>query len=141
MSGIASACSDIIQGIKNLPSLIVDGIKGLFVPDTAVIEAKFNDTMGGLKERLGIDVFDMDSLFSASSAPDDIEGSYSVGGFSYSGKFVDFTYLIQAVDKLRPYIRGFIVLLLFFFNIRQALGMFGLHSGEIASASNGGNSK
>lgn len=63
LSGIASACSDIIEGIKNLPSLIVDGIKGLFVPDTAVIEAKFTDTMGGLKERLGIDVFDMDSLF------------------------------------------------------------------------------
>lgn len=121
--------------------MIVDGIKSIFVPDTAVIEAQFNETMGGLRERLGIDVFDLDSLFSASSAPDDIEGSYSVGGFSYTGKFVDFKFLIEAVETLRPFIRGFIVLLLFFYNIRQALGMFGLHSGEIASASKGGDGK
>lgn len=94
--------------------------------------------MGGLKEKLGIDVFDMDSLFSASSAPTDIEGSYNFGLASYTGKFVDYTYLIKAVGELRPYIRGFLVLLLFFFNVRQALSMFGLHSGEISSASKGG---
>lgn len=95
--------------------------------------------MSGLKEKIGIDVFDLDSLFSVSSAPDNIDGQYDMGLVFYSGTFVDFRFLIEAVDRFRPVIRGFIVLLLLFFNVRQALGMFGLHSGEIASASKGGN--
>lgn len=44
------------------------------------------------------------------------------------------SWVVKGVAEFRPYIRGFIVLLLGFFNVRQALDMFGLSSGEIESA-------
>ena len=138
MSGIANGITSVVQGITEIPLKIVDGIKAIFVPDTEVIKSEFDGLMNNLKSKLGVDVYDLDSLFSSSSAPQDIEASYSVGLFSYTGKFVDFTWFIYAVERLRGYIRGFIVLLLLIFNVRQALSRVGLSSGEIASASDGG---
>lgn len=91
--------------------------------------------MEGLKAKIGIDVYDLDNLFSSSSAPTDITAEYNGGLWSYSGKFVDFSWVVQGVEYFRPFIRGFIVLLLVFFNVRQALSMFGLNTGEIASVS------
>lgn len=129
---------DILESITDIPELVLDGIRNIFVPDIDVIKSEFDGLMSTLKSKLGVDVYDLDSLFITSSAPEDIEASYSVGLFSYSGKFVDFTWFIYAVERLRGYIRGFLVLLLLIFNVRQALSMFGLSSGEIASASDGG---
>lgn len=99
-----------------------------------MIKQDFDNLLNGLQEKLGIDIYDMDNLFSASSAPGDVEATYDGGLWTYSGKFVDFSWVIQGVDYFRPYIRGFIVLLLVFFNVRQALSMFGLSSGEITGA-------
>ena len=100
-----------------------------------MIKADFDNLMGNLKDKIGIDTYDLDNLFSSSSAPTDVKGTYNGGLWSYSGKFVDYSFLVQGVEYFRPFIRGFIVLLLVFFNIRQALSMFGLSSGEIESAS------
>lgn len=90
--------------------------------------------MDGLKAKLGITAYDLDGLFSSSSAPADIEASYDGGLWKYTGKFVDMSWVVSGVEHFRPYIRGFIVLLLLFYNVRQALSMFGLSSGEIRSA-------
>lgn len=124
------------ETLSGIPDLILNGIKDIFVPDTEAIQAEFDSLLSGLKSKLGIDVFDLDSLFSGSAAPTDIKADYSAGGlWSYSGTFVDMSWVVSGVEHFRPYIRGFIVLLLVFYNIRQALSMFGLSSGEISSAS------
>jgi hypothetical protein len=87
-----------------------------------------------LKAKIGINQYDLDNLFSSSSSPANITGTYNGGLWMYNGAFVNMAWLVQGVEYFRPYIRGFLVLLMFFYNIRQALSMFGLSSGEIASA-------
>lgn len=135
LSGIGSKLSSLKESIVSLPASLIKGIKGIFVPDTEVIQGEFDKLLGGLKSKLGIDVYNFDNLFSSSQAPADIKGSYTAGGiWSYEGVFVDMSWVVKGVAEFRPYIRGFIVLLLAFFNIRQAFGMFGLSSGEIESA-------
>ena len=125
---------DIFDKIVDLPKTILDGIKSIFIPDVAEINTLFNETMQDLKNKIGIEVFDLENLFSSSNAPSDVSSNYTISGVgSMNLKFVDYKYLVNGVDFFRPFIRGFIVLLLFFFNIRQALSMFGLSSGEIAS--------
>lgn len=83
---------------------------------------------------MGILQYDLDNLFSGSSQPGNIEGSFSTSLWSYTGAFVDFSFLVRGIEYFRPIIRGFLVLLMFFYNVRMALSMFGLSSGEIASA-------
>ena len=83
---------------------------------------------------VGLDNFSFDSIWGGSSAPSNITGSLNLGSYTYSGTFADFSYLAQGVDAFRPYIRGFIVLLLCIYNVRMALSMFGISSGEIKSA-------
>lgn len=126
------------ETLSGLPALILDGIKDIFIPDTAVIEAEFNSLLDSIKMKLGIDIYDLDNLFQSSTAPTDIETTYDGGLWSYTGKFVDMSWVVQGVEHFRPYIRGFVVLLLVFYNVRQALSMFGLSSGEIKSASKEG---
>lgn len=126
---------DIFNKIADLPITILNGIKSIFIPDTVEINNQFNSTMQDLKNKIGIEVFDLENLFSSSNAPSDISSDYNISGVGTMNlKFVDFQYLIKGVEFFRPFIRGFIVLLLFFYNIRQLLSMFGLNSGEIDSA-------
>lgn len=79
---------------------------------------------------MGIFNYDLDNLVSNSSAPSNINSTFNFGLFSYTGTFVDFSFLVKGVEFFRPYIRGFIVLLLFFFNVRMAMSIFGLSSGD-----------
>ena len=94
---------------------------------------------------VGLDSFSFDSLWGSSrgpsSRPENPQGSIDLGIYQYSGTFADFSYLEKGVTFFRPYIRGFIVLLLFFFHVRQALSMFGISSGELRSAAKGDSEK
>lgn len=141
MSGIADKLSSIIEGITSIPLKIVNGVKEfileIFVPDTEEIGAIFDEVKDSVGNIIGLDNFSFDSIWGGASAPSDVDGSVNFGLFSYSGKFADFSYLAQGVEYFRPYIRGFIVFLLCIFNVRQALSMFGLSSGEIKSAARG----
>jgi len=87
-----------------------------------------------IKSKFGVELYDLDELFQYSSEPTDIETTYDGGLWKYSGKFVDMSWLVEGVEVFRPYIRGFIVLLLVFFHVRQALSIFGLSSGDIGRA-------
>lgn len=134
LTTISNTLGDVWEAITSLPGLILDGIKDIFVPDTAVIEAEFNALLDKLEEKMGIFQYDLDNLFADSMQPGNIEGTFGTTLWSYTGAFVDFRWLIQGVEYFRPIIRGFLVLLMFFYNVRMALSMFGLSSGEIASA-------
>ena len=146
MSGIIDKLTSIVEGVVSLPITIAEYLlqilHEIFVPDTDVINQQFNTTMENLKEKIGVTIFDLDNLFSSSGSPADINSNYNIAGVGTMNlKFVNYKYLVDGVNFFRPFIRGFIVLLLFFFNIRQLLSMFGLSSGEIESAAKGGNGK
>ena len=134
LNTIATKLQSVIDTLTGIPSLILNGIKDIFVPDTAVIEQEFNALLDKLEDKMGIFQYDLDNLFADSMQPGNIEGTFGTTLWSYTGAFVDFRWLIQGVEYFRPIIRGFLVLLMFFYNVRMALSMFGLSSGEIASA-------
>ena len=92
------------------------------------------DSVGAI---IGLDNFSFDSIWGGGSAPSNVSGTLALGSYTYSGVLADFSFLVDGVDFFRPYIRAFVVLLLCIFNVRQALSMFGLSSGEIKSAARG----
>ena len=141
LTTISERVQSVVDAITSLPSLILEGIKDIFVPDTVVIEQEFNTLLDNLQAKMGITNYDLDNLFSGSAAPTNINGTFNFGLFQFTGTFVDFSFLIKGVEHFRPFIRGFIVLLLLFFNMRMALNIFGLSSGEIQAAADANNKK
>lgn len=52
-------------------------------------------------------------------------GTVEILGYSFTADFLDVRYLVSAVATFRPYVRGFIVLLIFLYNINQFLHFIG----------------
>lgn len=76
------------------------------------------------------------SLFGEERPIDDVTGSYTVPGVgSFEFKFLDSHYLKEGIAVFRPYIRGFIVLLLVFYNANQFAKFFGIDIGIVAGGS------
>lgn len=86
-----------------------------------------------IAEKFDFVAFDMSQLFQMEAPVEDIETEYELYGVgTITGKIFNTSYLIQGVNYFRPYIRGFLMLLIILYNIRQAMSMFGLDSGEVA---------
>lgn len=128
---------DIFDSIVGLPGKLLDGIKEIFIPDTAEIDKILDDLVSEVEGKFGFNTFDMDSLFSKSSAPENVIGEYKIYGKTYTLTFADFSFLATGVEFFRPYVRGFLVLLLFLFNVRMAFSTFdldsGISAGQVAS--------
>lgn len=118
VSGIFSGVQALIELIKSIPSLILDGIKSIFIPDPDDMNNLYVGLLDEVNEKYGFD-FDMGSLFGSEKQPDDITGKYSVGPLSWNLTFVSWGFLIDAVAALRPYIRGWLILMLVFYNMKQ----------------------
>lgn len=140
---------DIVVAIFELPGKVLEGIKEIFIPDTEEIESMFDEASNSIRSKFGFQEFNLDSLANNSSQPTDIEGNYSINGLgTMKLTFFDTTYLIKGVEYFRPFIRGFIVLLLVLFNTRmflvfigQDVGGSGSSSTELATTNNNGVSR
>lgn len=136
------------DNIAALPRDIFDFIKGLFIPDDYDLQAQvirlsnvFLDKFGfGLipsEQTRGVaDVIDSSRLRDAFGEAQEIDDSdFLIGdylGFDLSGaSAVNSSWLKHAALSMRPYIRGFIMLLLFLYNINQTLSFVGV--GNISS--------
>lgn len=79
--------------------------------------------------------FDTDffeSLFQGESAVEDTTVDYAIPGVgSFNLKVFDSKYFVQGITYFRPFIRGFIVLLLALYNIKQLIGFFGYDAGVV----------
>lgn len=79
-----------------------------------------------ISSQLGVQFNTLDRLFDREVAPEDVEENYKLSGVgTLKLKFFDSKYLIQGVAFMRPYIRGFIVLLLVLFSWRQIMSLIG----------------
>lgn len=129
VSGILEWLKAIFNAILSIPrliaKLILDGIKSIFLPDPEGLNGEFMVLLDEINEKYLFD-FDLDSLFSSAKEPDDITAVYSVGPLSWDLTFVSWYYMKKGVEFFRPYIRGFIVLMLIFYNLRQFMSIFGL---------------
>lgn len=125
ISGIISGLKNLLNGILSLPekiaSLLLDGIKLLFIPSEGFLQEKVDFVVNKFKTAFGITPFDMSFMFSSEKSFSDIE----INIMGASGTIVDTSYLIDAISGFRKIIRGFIALLLVFYNINQFLGIIG----------------
>lgn len=72
-------------------------------------------------------------LFTSEKPIEDIEESYSINGLgTLNIKFLDTKYLVQGVAYFRPFIRGFLVLMMMLYHIRQLISFFGYDAGVVA---------
>lgn len=126
---IASKFQELGEAIGGFFENLLEGIKNFFIPNTDNINAIIDDLVSSVEGKFGFDSFDMEALFGTEEAPTDISAEYEIYGHKQKFVFADFSWLKQGVDFFRPYIRGFLVLLLWFFNIRMAFGTFDLDSG------------
>lgn len=111
---------DIIDGILNLPEKIKDAIKSLFLPSDGFIEGKivhFRQKLLGM----GVDTYDMGSIFSKEQPFEDI--TCTVRGQTVT--IVRMDVVDKVVKKFRPTIRGFMWLMLVFYNYNQFMGFIG----------------
>lgn len=123
--------------IVNLPNTILDGIKGIFVPDEGAIEQAFYDFLRELEMKFNFNTeffkglfFDPDGTPLEGSAVTDVKGEYEIPGVGkFNLTFMDSEFLYQGVEFFRPFIRGFIVLLLFMFHINSVLSLIGQDGG------------
>lgn len=52
-------------------------------------------------------------------------------------KVFDAKFFVDGVEFFRPFIRGFLVLLMFLYHVRQLIGFFGYDSGVVAGRTDG----
>lgn len=111
---------DIIDGILDLPDKIGDAIKGLFLPSDGFIESKIQHFRDKLYA-MGIDTYDMGSIFNKEQPFADI--TCTIRGQTVIIVRMDVVDMV--VKKFRPVIRGFMWLMLVFYNINQFLRFIG----------------
>lgn len=137
---IANSLKSFFDGIKeavlSLPTLILDGIKSIFIPDDGYIETAFNGFLDELKMKFNIDTGVFETLFSNESVVEDTYVDYTIPGVgAFHLKVFDSSFFVDGVTFFRPFIRGFIVLLLFLFHVKQVIGFFGYDSGVVTGRS------
>ena len=85
--------------------------------------------------------FDTDffeNLFQAETPVEDIYMDYNLPGVgNFNLKLLDKSFFVQGVTYFRPFIRGFLVLLMILYHIKQLIGFFGYDAGVVAGRSDG----
>lgn len=83
--------------------------------------------------KFGFDPTFMTNLFGGEQPVKDINADYHIAGLgTFNFKFLDTHFLYEGVSYFRPFIRGFLVLLMAIYNIRMALGFIRQESGTAA---------
>lgn len=144
---LAGALQGIFDAVLNFPRFTWDGITGilssLFIPSAD----HFSSVLDGLKNQLlnkfGID-FDFTSLSAAERDISKQSATFTFAGMSFTSAVFDPWALLDAVAEFRPYIRGFVVLMLLLYVINQVfklLGSAGIVGGMVNTSDDGGAKK
>lgn len=129
---IVDSLINVWNAITSLPELILEGIKSIFIPDDSYIQESFNGFLQELKLKFSIDTSTFESLFSSEEPVTDTSVDYHINGIgTLNLKVFDAKYLVQGVMFFRPYLRGFLVLLMFLFHMKQIQGFFGYNAGVV----------
>lgn len=110
----------IMQGIIDLPDKMGDAIIGLFLPSDGFIEGKVQHFRDKLLA-MGIDTYNMGPIFNTEQPFTDI--TCTIRGQTVIIVRMDVVDMV--VKKFRPVIRGFMWLMLVFYNINQFLRFIG----------------
>lgn len=93
------------------------------MPDAEDIDANIDAFLNELKMKFGFDTEFFEKLFDGEMTVQDTYVDYNVPGVGeFTFKVFDTSYMIQGITYFRPFIRGFIVLLLAVYHIKNVLG-------------------
>lgn len=127
---------DLYEDITSIPSAIAELFVDILVPDTEYISNKFNEFVEMLQFKFGFDTSVFANLFTSESPVEDVYVNYSIPGIGqFNLKVLDASFLTQGVSYFRPIIRGFLVLLMFLFHVKQLISFFGYDAGVITGRS------
>lgn len=128
-NNILNKFTEQIESIKNIPSLILNGLKELFIPDAEKMKQIFSDFTDQFSEIFGFGPL-IDTLKSvvnpetvSSLSPDVSEKiSYSLGNTSIDVDFslpVSNFYTDDVKSKVSDYLKGIFYILLLFYNLSE----------------------
>lgn len=124
---------EVVTAVTNLPDLIVNGIKRIFIPDAEIVNGKI-EALKKEMYRLGVVSYDMSGIFNSEKPFEDI--TCTVMGSKVT--IVNMAVVDKVVTHFRGVIRGFMWLMLVFYNFNQFMGLIGQKSmtlgGIIATA-------
>lgn len=131
--GLKGFFDDVVDAVKALPQVIIDGIKGIFIPDTDYIDSAFDSFVDEMGMKFHFDTDFFEELFQSEQPVEDIEMDYVVPGVgNMHVKVFDSSFFRTGVEYFRPFIRGFLVLMMFLYHVRQLIGFFGYDAGVVA---------
>lgn len=117
--------SNIWNAVKGIPDAILEGIKRIFIPDSDKIQSSIDRLKEVAKSKFGVETVDLSGIMGVGTEISNQTGTVEILGYSFTADFLDVRYLVSAVATFRPYVRGFIVLLIFLYNINQFLHFIG----------------
>ena len=105
----------------------------MFIPDTDYIQRSFMTFVDELKVKFGFNTDFFVQLFQNEAVVEDIYTDISIPNVgTFKLKLLDTKYLVDGVTYFRPFIRGFLAILIILYNIRQLIGFFGYDAGVVA---------
>lgn len=130
----------IIEDMGNLLSSVTDAIREtlleIFVADPEYIQQRMGEFTEFLQLKFGIDTSSFEHLFENEQVIDDVYMDYNISGVgSFNLKVFDTGFFKDGVNYFRPFIRGFLVLMILFFHVKQVIGFFGYDAGVVAGRS------
>lgn len=133
-SSLSGWFSDVVENIKKLPELIITGItdflKSLFIPDEDYLTTKKEQLEKSFTNLMGFEVATIEALFNSANVNEsmliDEVHTIKINGIgNVDFKAFDNKFLLDGINKFKPVIRGFVALMLVFFNMNQLLNLIG----------------
>lgn len=124
-SSLGDVVSNIWNAVKGIPDAILEGINRIFIPDSDKIQSSIDRLKEVAKSKFGVETVDLSGIMGVGTEISNQTGTVEILGYSFTADFLDVRYLVSAVATFRPYVRGFIVLLIFLYNINQFLHFIG----------------
>lgn len=96
------------------------------------MDRAFQGFIQEMKMQFNFDTEFFESMFSAESPVTDTYTEYNIPGLgNFKLKLLDTSFLVDGIIYFRPFIRGFLVLLMMLYHIRQLIGFFGYNAGVV----------
>lgn len=122
----------LIEGVIGIPNAIKEKLEEIFVPDTEEIEGEFTAFLELLQTEFSFDTEFFENLFEDGEPVTDIYTDYTIPGVGeFNLKVFDTEFLVQGVEYFRPFIRGFLVLLMGFYHVHMILGFIRQDAGRV----------
>lgn len=107
-------------------------LQDIFIPDTDYINREFQAFLQEMQMKFNFNTDFFEGLFSMETPVKDEYMDYTIPGVgSFEFKVLDTKFFVDGVTYFRPFIRGFLVLMMMLYHIRMLVGFFGYDAGVV----------